>query len=142
MRQLKVISPNANCSTCIGSCCAYYTHVMALGEDVQRIAAHFGITFDEAVDKYIVKPDFYAKLGSDGYRLGSGHIKTDNDGICVFFDNGCSLEKIKPSTCANYTMNGKMCRTIYTTKAGEIFSMPSNKNGGVDRLIKLLNRSR
>lgn len=130
MKQLKVIV-TPSCDECIGACCAYYTAVSFSKEDASNIAAFLKIELQE----------FYKSFTeNDPREYCLKVIKKDKDGICVFFNNGCTINDVKPWPCKNYKVGGEMCSNIFTKKDGSIAHLPSNKNHGVDRLIALLNR--
>ena len=131
MKKLHVITPDASCDTCIGSCCAYFTTVGAWGAEIEKIATHLGISKEECYKQY-----------TTGFCGDYGHVlRKDNDGICLLLKDGkCSVESAKPRMCADFKMNGPACREIYCDRNGGMLNKPDNKRGGLDRIQKLLDR--
>jgi Fe-S-cluster containining protein len=137
MVSLKVIGPQANCKDCIGACCVYYTSVFLDTPDVERIRKHLKLSTEDFRNQYL-KDGGCGQQRKDGGIDWFGSIKTDKNGFCIFFNNGCSINDVKPKICADYKMNEKMCRDIFTTRNGGVINIPNNVNGGRDRIIRLL----
>lgn len=137
MRKLNVIASDskANCKTCIGSCCGYYFGVPLTDDDIHSLAIHFKLEYREFTKKY-TRPWFEHIL-----------IKNDKDGVCMFFDNGCSIYNVRPNVCQKYKMNGSDCRKVYVDKSGQtpttnksINNVYQNTTGRLEPLRKLLDR--
>src|SRR5579864_4664068 len=86
-----------NCAKCPGYCCSY--PLIALNErDVQRLADHFGLSFEEARRKF-TKVD-----GEEPYamrRKADVHFGK----VCRFFDTVkrcCTVYNARPTICREY----------------------------------------
>jgi Fe-S-cluster containining protein len=86
-----------NCQKCPGYCCSY--PLIALDKrDVERLARHFGVSFDEARQKFTVE-----RWG----RKYSMRRKADPifGRICRFFDTDkrrCTIYEARPALCRSY----------------------------------------
>ena len=86
-----------NCTKCPGYCCSYPL-IPLVKRDVQRLADHFKLTFEEARKKF-TKVD-----GEEPYamrRKADPHFGR----ICRFFDTKerrCTVYGARPSTCRKF----------------------------------------
>ena len=86
-----------DCAKCPGFCCSYQV-IGITRRDVQRLANHFGITFDEARTKFTKRDEdeeFVLRRKPDEH-FGR---------ICRFFDTekrACTVYEARPSTCRKY----------------------------------------
>jgi Fe-S-cluster containining protein len=86
-----------NCAKCPGYCCSY--PIIALNKrDVERLAKHFGLTFEEARAKFTIE------RGGEKYlmRRKSDHVFGR---ICRFFDTEkrrCTVYEARPGVCRDY----------------------------------------
>ena len=92
-----------NCSKCPGYCCSYPI-IPLKKRDVQRLADHFGLSFEDARRKF-TKPD-----GDEPFAM---RRKADEHfgKICRFFDTDarrCTIYTARPTICREYP-GGKSC---------------------------------
>ena len=86
-----------DCKKCPGYCCSY--PLIALDKrDVERLARHFGLTFEQAKAKFTVE--------RWGHKY-SMRRKADKifGGVCRFFDTEkrrCTVYEARPSLCRSY----------------------------------------
>jgi hypothetical protein len=86
-----------NCKKCPGYCCSY--PLIALSKrDVERLAKHFSLSFDQARTRFTV-----ARWGHkySMRRKADRHFGR----VCRFFDTErrcCTVYKARPSTCRSY----------------------------------------
>lgn len=95
-----------DCSKCPGYCCSY-PRIEVTDEDLQRLARHFGISSDQAQERY-----------TRWYRSDEGReriLKHQKDTvyktICGFFDTEarrCTIYRARPQVCRDYP-NGRRC---------------------------------
>jgi Fe-S-cluster containining protein len=86
-----------NCTKCPGYCCSYPL-IAITKRDVERLAKHFDLSFEDARKKF-TKVDPYAKYAM---RRKKDHIFGR---ICRFFDTEkrrCTIYEARPSTCRDY----------------------------------------
>lgn len=86
-----------DCSKCPGYCCSYPV-IQCTKRDVERLAAHFGVSFEVAERKFT--------------RAAHGHkriLRRKNDEhfgrICRFFDQekrNCGIYKARPAICRSF----------------------------------------
>jgi uncharacterized protein len=86
-----------NCAKCPGYCCSYPL-IQLTKRDVERLAKHFGLGFDEARKKFtkIEVGAKYAMRRKDDVLFGR---------ICRFFDTEarrCTVYKARPEICRGY----------------------------------------
>lgn len=86
-----------NCNKCPGYCCSY--PLIPLNKrDVERLAKHFDLGFEEARVKFTKK--------DSGLKYAMRRKKDDIFGrICRFFDTKerrCTIYTARPSTCRTY----------------------------------------
>jgi Fe-S-cluster containining protein len=91
-----------NCKKCPGYCCSY--PLIALTKrDVERLAKHFDLTFDEAKTKFTV--------ARWGHKYSMRRKKDEHFGrVCRFFDTDkrrCTVYAARPATCRSYPGNGR-----------------------------------
>jgi Fe-S-cluster containining protein len=91
-----------NCSKCPGYCCSYHT-IPVTRRDLKRLAAHFGIGFNKAKAKFVVKNDEKEKEHGEFKmrRKADEHFGR----ICRFFDTEtrrCTVYKARPATCRSF----------------------------------------
>jgi Fe-S-cluster containining protein len=86
-----------DCARCPAYCCAIYERVAVSKRDVERLAKHFGVTVETAMERY-------TKL-YNGERV----LRRTADPIfgkaCLFLDRetrGCTIYHARPSTCREY----------------------------------------
>ncbi|HEU6442201.1 MAG TPA: YkgJ family cysteine cluster protein [Microvirga sp.] len=83
-----------DCNKCPAFCCSIYERVVVTKRDITRLAKYFGVSFDEARERYTT--DF------EGERV----LKRVKDKIfertCMFLDQksrGCSIYHGRPAVC-------------------------------------------
>jgi len=86
-----------DCNKCPAFCCSIYERVVVTKRDITRLAKYFGVSFDEARERYTT--DF------EGERV----LKRVKDKIfertCMFLDQksrGCSIYHGRPAVCRAY----------------------------------------
>jgi uncharacterized protein len=96
------MSKQFNCSKCPGYCCSYQI-IPVTRRDLHRLADHFGIGFNEAKRRFVVK--------NDDEHLEDGEFKMRRKAdkhfgkICRFFDTEerrCTIYKARPHICRAY----------------------------------------
>ncbi len=95
-------TPKYDCTKCPGYCCSYPV-INVTKRDAERIAKHFGITLEQAEDRYLHSDHGYKRLLN---RKDDEHYAR----ICQFFDTdqrNCSIYPARPSTCR--TFPGESC---------------------------------
>ncbi|MEY4879103.1 MAG: hypothetical protein RJB62_572 [Pseudomonadota bacterium] len=86
-----------NCAKCPGYCCSYPL-IQLNKTDVQRLAKHFGLSFEQAKKKY-TKKDPEAEYAMR--RKADKHFGA----ICQFFDTEerrCTIYTARPKICREY----------------------------------------
>ena len=88
--------PLYDCLKCPAYCCSY-DRIIVNGHDVRRLAKHFSITAEQAIDRF-------TKLVENERVLR--HQKDEIYGsICMFIDKEtrrCSVYKARPGVCHEY----------------------------------------
>jgi Fe-S-cluster containining protein len=86
-----------DCNKCPAFCCSIYERVVVTKRDITRLAKHFGVSFDQARERYTA--DF------EGERV----LKRVDDVIfertCTFLDQktrGCTIYHARPAVCRSY----------------------------------------
>ena len=74
------------CTQC-GECCKGFGGTYMTPEDVDRIAAHIGVSRERFLDEYCEMAD------------GMPVIAVGEDGYCLFFKENCSIHEVKPRMC-------------------------------------------
>ncbi|HEX3756006.1 MAG TPA: YkgJ family cysteine cluster protein [Rhizomicrobium sp.] len=92
-----------NCSKCPGYCCSYPV-IPLKKRDVQRLADHFGLSFEEARRKFtkVETDEPYAMRRKKDEHYGR---------ICRFFDTEarrCTVYSARPTICREYP-GGNSC---------------------------------
>ena len=88
-----------DCSKCPAYCCAIYERVQVTKRDVNRLAKHFGLTYEAAERRY-TKID-----RSSGERVLRRKQDTIFDEACMFLDpetRGCTIYHARPAVCREY----------------------------------------
>ena len=91
-----------DCGKCPGYCCSY-PRIPVEPRDLRRLAAHFGITKQEARKRFTRKDE-------DDDSKKPGRIMRHKDDeifgtICRFFDQdsrSCSIYEVRPEMCRDY----------------------------------------
>jgi uncharacterized protein len=86
-----------NCSNCPGYCCSYPL-IAITKRDVERLAKHFGLSFEEAKERFTYE-DREAKYALR--RKADEHFGR----VCRFFDTEkrrCTVYEARPSTCRDF----------------------------------------
>ena len=86
-----------NCSKCPGYCCSYPL-IAITKRDLERLARHHGLSFDEARAKFTYR-DAEAKYALR--RKADEHFGR----VCRFFDTDkrrCTVYEARPSTCRDF----------------------------------------
>ncbi len=104
---------NVTCPPGCAECCNGYEPFVNQS-DVQRIADHLGMTYDEVMEEYVVKRDSW-----DGYSVGwlrkvdeKGAYSTDAAHKCVFLMGPrsgryyCGIYEARPHDCGAFTPIG------------------------------------
>ena len=103
MAEKKVIKIKYDCSQCPGYCCSY-PRIEVKDSDIERLAKHFDLDFDQAKRKF-------TKLYEPGERILKHKKETVYATICSFFDQverRCTVYKARPEVCRAYP-TGKTC---------------------------------
>jgi len=86
-----------DCGKCVAFCCSIYERVEVTAADVRRLAAHFGVTTEEAEKKFTV------------VRYGGRILRRKKDAIfgraCKFLHpetRGCTIYEGRPKACREY----------------------------------------
>ena len=99
----KTIRIRYDCSKCPGYCCSY-DRIEVKATDVKRLAKHFGITVEQAKERF-------TRQYSPRERI-LRHRKDEVYGtICRFFDTDerrCTIYEARPQVCRDYP-NGARC---------------------------------
>ena len=104
---------NVTCPPGCAECCSGYEPFVNR-EDVARMASHFGMTFDEFMDEYVVKRE-----SADGFTVGwlrkvdeKGERSEDAVHKCVFLMGNksgrhyCGIYDVRPFDCGAFTPVG------------------------------------
>ena len=90
--------PKYHCQKCPGYCCSY-PEIEITERDIARLARHFGIDFDRAVERY-TKQD--RNKGIFMLRHRRDHIF---ESTCMLFDQEkrrCTVYEARPGVCRKY----------------------------------------
>jgi Fe-S-cluster containining protein len=90
-----------NCAKCPGYCCSYPL-IPLKKRDVQRLADHFGLTFEAARKKF-------TKVDADEPYAMRRKADTHFGKICRFFDTDkrrCTIYTARPTICREYPGGG------------------------------------
>jgi uncharacterized protein len=89
-----------NCATCPGYCCSHSR--IAISEfDIQRLAKHFGLTFEVAKRKFTYHYQT-KEVDEQLLRHQKDHIYKS---VCRFFDTDerrCTVYEARPNVCRKY----------------------------------------
>ncbi len=105
---------NVACPPGCAECCSGYEPFVSRA-DVERIAQHFGISYDEALAEYVVRRE-----SADGFAVG--YLKKVTDDIasqCVFLKGStsgryyCGIYEARPHDCGAFTPIG--CEDVDTS---------------------------
>ncbi len=86
-----------DCNKCPAFCCSIYERVVVTKRDITRLAKHFGISFEEARQRYTVEFEDERILKRVEDRIFE---KT-----CTFLDQktrGCTIYHARPEVCRSY----------------------------------------
>ena len=95
-----------DCSKCPGYCCSY-PHIEIQKRDVQRLAKHFGLSYEEAERRFTR----WAKDEDGEVRILRHQKDAIYGSICRFFDTEarrCTVYAARPGVCRQYP-NGSKC---------------------------------
>jgi hypothetical protein len=102
----KTIRIQYDCSKCPGYCCSY-PRIEVKDRDVERLAKHFELSFEQAERKFT---RWYSS--DEGKERILRHQKDEVYGtICRFFDTDarrCTVYAARPTVCRQYP-NGSKC---------------------------------
>jgi uncharacterized protein len=102
MATKKVINIKYDCEKCPGYCCSY-PRIEVKEFDVQRLADHFELSFEEAQKKF-------TRLYEPGERILKHQKDSVYATICRFFDKKerrCTIYKARPQVCRDYPNGGR-----------------------------------
>jgi Fe-S-cluster containining protein len=106
-KHLYDLPDNLACPPGCAECCSGYEPFVNKA-DVQRIADHFGFTYQETLDEYVVQRE-----SADGYNVG--YLKKVTDALeskCVFLKGSssgkhyCGIYEARPHDCGAFTPIG------------------------------------
>jgi Fe-S-cluster containining protein len=110
---LKDMPENVACPPGCAECCSGYEPFVNKA-DVQRIADHLGMTYDDVMSEYVVKRE-----SADGYTVGwlrkvdeKGALSDDVTHKCVFLMGNrsgryyCGIYEARPHDCGAFTPIG------------------------------------
>jgi Fe-S-cluster containining protein len=113
-KHLKEIPENIACPPGCAECCSGYEPFVSKA-DVQRIADHLGMTYDETLREYVVE-----RPSADGYTVGwLRKISDDIADRCVFLMGSrsgrhyCGIYPARPGDCREFTPIG--CEDVDTS---------------------------
>ena len=98
IKPVSVPRPKYHCLKCPGYCCSY-PEIEITERDIARLARHFGIDFDRAVERY-TKQD--RNKGIFMLRHRRDHIF---ESTCMLFDQEkrrCTVYEARPGVCRKY----------------------------------------
>jgi len=79
------------CREC-GACCQGTTTVSLSDRDVQSLLEFLGLSFDEALPRYLRKN-------------GTSIQMQTRDGHCIFYRKGCTVHPAKPTRCRQWPLH-------------------------------------
>jgi Fe-S-cluster containining protein len=104
---LKEMPANIACPPGCAECCSGYEPFVSKS-DVQRIADHFGMTYDDVMSEYVVE-----RHSADGFHVGWLRKVTDDiTDNCVFLMGSrsgryyCGIYEARPHDCRDFTPIG------------------------------------
>lgn len=87
-----------NCLKCPAYCCSY-AHIPVTDDDIPRLAAHFGLTDEQAEKRF-------TKFGDDESPRVLRHKADEHFGtICRFIDTetrNCTIYEARPAICRDF----------------------------------------
>lgn len=99
-----------DCSKCPGYCCSY-PRIIVTKEDIERLAGHFNVSFDEAKKRFTQAYRYESKEEKIKEQI-LRHRKDDvYKSTCQFLDpvkRRCTVYQARPAVCREYP-NGKTC---------------------------------
>ncbi len=113
-KHVRDMPDNIACPPGCAECCSGYEPFVSRA-DVQRIANHFGVPYDEAFEDYVVPRE-----SADGFSVG--YLKKVTDDIasqCVFLKGStsgryyCGIYEARPHDCGAFTPIG--CEDVDTS---------------------------
>jgi len=106
-KHLKEMPENVACPPGCAECCSGYEPFVSKA-DVERIADHFGVTYDEAMRDYVVE-----RHSADGFHVGwLRKVGDDISDQCVFLMGSrsgryyCGIYEARPHDCREFTPIG------------------------------------
>mgnify|MGYP006266183511 CR=1 FL=1 len=100
----QTIKTHYDCLKCPAYCCSY-EHIPATAADIKRLAAHFGLSAEEARRKF-------TKKGDDENPRVMRHKADEHYGsVCRFLDSetrNCTIYDARPQICRDFP-NRKRC---------------------------------
>jgi len=106
-RHQRDLPDNIACPPGCAECCSGYEPFVSRA-DVQRIADHFGMPYEEALEEYVVK-----RTSADGFYVGYLRKVTDDIASqCVFLKGSgsgryyCGIYSVRPHDCGAFTPIG------------------------------------
>jgi len=106
-KHLRDMPDNIMCPPGCAECCSGYEPFVSRA-DVQRIADHFGITYQQALEDYVVQ-----RTSADGFSVGYLRKVTDDVASqCVFLKGSgsgrhyCGIYAVRPHDCGAFTPIG------------------------------------
>ena len=113
-KHLKDMPENIACPPGCAECCSGYEPFVSKS-DVQRIADHLGMTYEETMERYVV-----ARPSADGYHVGwLRKVGDDISDQCVFLMGSrsgryyCGIYSARPGDCRDFTPIG--CNDVDTS---------------------------
>ena len=113
-KHLRDLPDNLACPPGCAECCSGYEPFVSRA-DVQRIADHLGLTYEEVMSEYVV-----ARESADGYVVGwLRKITEDVTDKCVFLKGSrsgkhyCGIYEARPYDCRDFTPVG--CQDVDAT---------------------------
>ncbi|MEM9838314.1 MAG: YkgJ family cysteine cluster protein [Pseudomonadota bacterium] len=98
------IKTHYDCMKCPAYCCSYQ-HIPVTGDDVKRLAKHFGMESAEAKKKFTKKGD------EENPRVMRHKADEHYGTVCRFLDSetrGCTIYHARPEICRDFP-NRKRC---------------------------------
>lgn len=113
-KRLKEMPDNIACPPGCAECCSGYEPFVSKA-DVQRIADHLGMSYDDVVRQYVVE-----RPSADGYHVGwLRKVSDDIADQCVFLMGSrsgryyCGIYPARPNDCRDFTPIG--CEDVDTS---------------------------
>lgn len=86
-----------DCNKCPAFCCSIYERVAVTKRDINRLAKHFGVSFEQARQRYTTE--------YDGERVLKRVKDTVFEKTCTFLDQKtrrCTIYHARPGVCRSY----------------------------------------